>query len=102
MDTLIFIGKTAMIGLITGAIVGYLSKKISKLALFVIIMVFVLLQVVVYNGYIQIDWLYWKDTAVQVISNTELPSFSFKEIALRNLPFSIAGVIGFIWGFIKG
>lgn len=102
MDPIIFIAKTALIGLITGFIIGYLSKKISKLALFVIVLIVILSQVAIYNGYIQIDWLYWKDTAVQAIKSTKLPTSSLKEIALRNLPFSIAGLFGFIWGFVKG
>ena len=51
---------------------------------------------------LQVDWLYWKDTAVEAVKHAKIPSVSIKEIAMRNLPFSIGAIIGFIFGFSKG
>lgn len=101
-DTLIFILKIVGLGLLTGVIIGLIFKKVSKLLVFTIAIVLILAQLAVYNGYFQIDWLFWKDTAVEVVKNSQIPSSSIKEIAMRNLPFSIGAIIGFIFGFSKG
>ena len=102
MDVILFALKSGGIGLITGMAVGFISKKVSKIFVFFLGLAFILIQVAVYNGYIQVDWLSWKDTAVEMIKQTKLPTSSFLDIVLRNLPFSIAAIIGFIFGFKKG
>ncbi len=106
MDAIPFILKTIVIGLITGAVVGFLSKKVSKLIIFFALLIVVVLQVAAYKGYITIDWLSWKDTAVDVVKNSvkkaEIPTDSIKDIFMKNIPFSIAAIIGFIFGFKKG
>lgn len=102
MDIIIFILKSAGIGLLSGVAVGFISKKISKILVFFIALAFILVQVAIYNGYIQIDWLSWKDTALEAVKNTKLPTASIKDIILRNIPFSVAAVVGFIFGFKKG
>ena len=102
MDILLFILKSAGIGLLTGIAVGFVSKKISKIAVFFIAVAFIALQLAIYNGYIHIDWLSWKDTAVEVVRQTEIPTTTIIDILLRNLPFSIGAVVGFIFGFKKG
>ena len=105
-DALPFLLKTIGIGLVAGLIVGFLSKKVSKLAIFFALLIVVLLQVAAYKGYINIDWLSWKDTAVEVVKttvkNTDIPTESIKEILMKNVPFSIAAIIGFVFGFKKG
>lgn len=102
MDIIIFILKSAGIGLLSGVAVGFISKKISKILVFFIALAFILVQLAIYNGYIQIDWLSWKDTALDAVKNTKLPTTSIKNIILRNIPFSLAAVVGFIFGFKKG
>lgn len=105
-DALPFLLKTIAIGLIAGLVVGFLSKKVSKLAIFFALLIVVLLQVAAYKGYINIDWLSWKDTAVEVVKNTvkntEISTDSIKVILMKNVPFSIAAIIGFVFGFKKG
>ena len=102
MDGLIFALKSGGIGLLSGIVIGFISKKISKVMVFMIALAFVLLQIAIYNGYIQVDWLSWKDTAVAVVKQTKLPTASLQNIIMRNIPFSIAAIIGFIFGFKKG
>jgi uncharacterized membrane protein (Fun14 family) len=106
MEAIPFLLKTIGIGLVAGLVVGFLSKKVSKLIIFFAILIVVLLQVAAYKGYISIDWLSWKDTAVDVVKNTvkntEIPTDSIKNILMKNIPFSIAAIIGFIFGFKKG
>ncbi len=102
MDIILFALKTAGIGLLTGVAIGYLSKKISKLLIFLIALAFIFLQVAIYNNYIHVDWLSWKDTAVEVVKQTEIPTSSIRDIIFRNIPFSISALVGFIFGFKKG
>ena len=102
MDAILFVLKSGGIGLLSGVAVGFISKKVSKIAVFFLAVGFVLIQVAIYNGYIEIDWLSWKDTAVEAIKQTKLPTASMKDIVMRNIPFSIAALVGFIFGFKKG
>ncbi len=106
MEALPFILKTVVIGLVAGLVVGFLSKKVSKLIIFFALLIVVVLQVAAYKGYINIDWLSWKDTAVDVVKNTvknaNVSTDSIKDIFMKNVPFSIAAIIGFIFGFKKG
>jgi uncharacterized membrane protein (Fun14 family) len=106
MEAIPFFLKTIGIGLVAGLVVGFLSKKFSKLIIFFALLVVVLLQIATYKGYIDIDWLSWKDTAVNVVKNTvkntEIPTDSIKDILMKNIPFSVAAIIGFIFGFKKG
>ena len=99
MDAVLFAIKSGAIGLISGVAVGFISKKVSKILVFFLALAFILIQVAIYNGYLQIDWLSWKDTAVEVVKQTNIPTSSMIDIILRNLPFSIAALIGFIFGF---
>ena len=102
MEGLLFALKSGGIGLLSGIIIGFISKKISKIVVLLIALTFILLQVAVYNGYIQIDWLSWKDTAIEVVKQTKIPDVSLRNIIMRNIPFSVAAVIGFVFGFKKG
>ena len=102
MEVILFALKSGGIGLLSGVAVGFISKKVSKIMVFFIALAFILLQVAIYNGYIDVDWLSWKDTAVEVVKQTKLPTASIQDIVLRNIPFSIAALIGFVFGFKKG
>jgi len=102
IDSLIFALISGGIALISGIALGLISKKISKIFVFFLVLAFILIQVAIYNGYVQIDWLSWKDTALKVVEQTNMPTASMPDIILRNLPFSIAALVGFVFGFKKG
>jgi len=102
MDAIIFALKSGGIGLLSGIAVGFISKKVSKIMVFMIALAFILIQVAIYNGYISVDWLSWKDTAVEMAKRTKIPTASIQNIIMRNIPFSVAAIIGFIFGFKKG
>ena len=51
-DAIIFILKLVGIGLLTGVLLGFIFKKVSKMLVFIIAAVFILVQLAVYNGYI--------------------------------------------------
>ena len=102
MEGLLFALKSGGIGLLSGIVIGFISKKISKIVVLIIAVIFILLQIAIYNGYFHVDWLSWKDTAVEVVKQTNIPTGSLKSIIMRNIPFSVAAIIGFIFGFKKG
>jgi uncharacterized membrane protein (Fun14 family) len=102
MDAVIFALKSGGIGLLSGIAIGFISKKISKIMVFMIALAFIITQVAIYNGYISVDWLSWKDTAVEMAKQTKISTASIQNIILRNIPFSVAAIIGFIFGFKKG
>lgn len=102
MDAIIFALKSGGIGLLSGIAIGFISKKVSKVIVFMIAVAFILIQVAIYNGYLNIDWLTWKDTAVEMVKQTKIPTASLQSIIMRNIPFSVAAIIGFIFGFKKG
>ncbi len=101
-EQLLFILKSGGIGLLSGIVVGFISKKVSKILMFFLAIAFILIQIAIYNGYIHIDWLSWKDTAINAMKKTDISTTSLKEIFLRNIPFSITAIVGFIFGFKKG
>jgi uncharacterized membrane protein (Fun14 family) len=102
LEPILFALKSGGIGLLSGIAVGFISKKVSKIIVFFLAVGFILLQLAIYNGYIHIDWLTWKDKAVDVVQKADLTTGSIKEIILRNIPFSIGAIVGFIFGFKKG
>lgn len=102
MDAIIFALKSGGIGLLSGIAIGFISKKVSKVIVFMIAVAFILIQVAIYNGYLNIDWLTWKETAVEMVKQTKIPTASLQSIIMRNIPFSVAAIIGFIFGFKKG
>lgn len=102
MEILTFGLKTAGIGLLSGLMVGFISKKISKIAVIIIASIFILTQIAIFNGYIDIDWLSLKHSALEIVKKTDVPQIQIKEIFLRNIPFSISAFVGFLIGFKKG
>ena len=101
-DQIFFILKSAGIGLLSGIVVGFISKKVSIILVFFLAVAFVLLQIAIYNGYIHVDWLSLKETALNAVKNADISTTSLKVIILRNLPFSIVAIAGFIFGLKKG
>lgn len=102
MDELSFILKSGAIGLLSGIVVGFISKKISKVIVFFIAVVFILIQVAVYNGYFQFDWILWGHKAIDLVKDTEIPTSSIEKLIYRNALFAVGSIIGFLFGFKKG
>ena len=80
MDAIIFALKSGGIGLLSGIAIGFISKKVSKVIVFMIAVAFILIQVAIYNGYLNIDWLTWKETAVEMVKQTKIPTASLQSI----------------------
>jgi len=102
MEEIIFALKSGGIGLISGIAVGFISKKVSKILVFFVAVAFILIQIAIYNGYFEVDWLSWGNKAVDLVKDADIPTNSLKELFVRNAPFAIAALIGFIFGFKRG
>ena len=94
--------KTAVIGFIGGLVIGFVSKKITKIFVILLIIGLVLFQLSVFNGYLQIDWITWKDTAEHLYAQNTSSIKSVKQIVIGNLPFFVSAIAGFFIGFKKG
>lgn len=54
-------------GAVMGYTSGYATKKIGKAAAFVVGLGFIILQSLAVAGYIEIDWMKIKDSAIQTV-----------------------------------
>jgi uncharacterized membrane protein (Fun14 family) len=91
-------------GGMAGAVVGYAAKKIAKLTAILLGLLFILLQVLAYNGYISINWGAVQDSAHEVWADPSGVTLADRAWAMltANLPFGGAFVAGFLLGFKLG
>jgi uncharacterized membrane protein (Fun14 family) len=91
-------------GGVAGAAVGYAAKKLTKLAAFVLGGVFILLQILVYVGFIEVHWEQVQRTAETVWKDPAGLTLADKAwgIVSANLPFGGGFIAGFALGFKLG
>lgn len=91
-------------GGIAGAIVGYTAKKLTKLAAILLALVFILIQVLAYQGWIQVEWTAVEESAKGVWVDDTGVTLADRAWAVltANLPFGGAFVAGFALGFKLG
>jgi uncharacterized membrane protein (Fun14 family) len=99
-------GPAAALGFggVAGAIVGYTAKKAAKLVAIALGCVFILMQVLVYKGFISVDWTAVQGSAESVWtddSGRTLADHAW-EIIAANLPFGGGFAAGFALGFKIG
>jgi len=94
--------KTALMGAAIGFILGYLSKKVSKVLIVVVILLVVLVELGIYDGMIQIDWLTYKPIVDGALQEGKETILGFKDYIIDNLAFFVSLGVGFIIGFSKG
>jgi uncharacterized membrane protein (Fun14 family) len=87
-----------------GLVVGYAAKKITKLVAVVLGLLFILLQVLVYNDLITVNWSGVQHTAQQVWTDPHGVTLADRlwGILTANLPFGGGFVTGFALGFKLG
>ncbi len=91
-------------GGVAGVVVGYAAKKMTKLAALLLGLLFILLQVLAYEGFITINWAavqhgaetVWRDPHGMTLAD------HLWEIVTANLPFGGGFVAGFAVGFKLG
>lgn len=101
-ENILFLIKTSIFGFVTGFIIGYAFKKVSKI--FVIIIGFILigLQLLVYNGIININWTIIESSTKIIFADQYCSLEKVKSILLVNLPLAGGAGIGFLLGLKKG
>ncbi len=98
----LFYLKTGGLGFITGFVIGYAFKKISKFIVIIMGLILIGVQLLVYNGIISINWTIIESSAEDIFANQEWSLEKLKSILLVNLPFAGAAGIGFLLGLKKG
>lgn len=91
-------------GGVAGAIVGYTAKKITKLAALLLGAVFILLQVLVYKGYLTVNWTAVQSTAEEVWRDPQGVTLADRawRVLAANVPFGGGFAAGFALGFKLG
>jgi uncharacterized membrane protein (Fun14 family) len=91
-------------GGVAGAVVGYTAKKATKIVAIALGCVFILLQVLVYEGFISVDWTAVQGTAEKVWIDQGGRTLADRawDIISANLPFGGGFAAGFALGFKVG
>ena len=91
-------------GGVAGAMVGYTAKKMTKLAALVLGSVFIVVQILVYLGFIEVHWEAVQSTAETVWRDPRGLTLADRawNVLAANLPFGGGFVAGFALGFKLG
>ena len=91
-------------GGVAGLVVGYAAKKATKLLALLLGSIFILVQVLVYLGWIEVNWDAVQTTAVDVWQDPEGTTLADHawQIISANLPFGAGFGMGFAAGFKLG
>lgn len=91
-------------GGVAGAVVGYASKKVTKLVALALGLMFIAIQALVYMQYITVDWRAVQDSAEQVWTDPQGVTLAEHawQILSANLPFGAGFATGFAIGFKLG
>jgi uncharacterized membrane protein (Fun14 family) len=95
-----FISEAAFFGVI-GFAVGYASRKIVKLGLILLALLFVAVQSLSYAGVIQVDWQRGLDLLNRFVLNIQ-EGQSAGEILKNRIPTAATLMAGYLIGFRKG
>jgi uncharacterized membrane protein (Fun14 family) len=99
-------GPAAALGFggVAGAIVGYTAKKVTKLAAILLGCLFILIQVLVYVGFITVDWTVVQGAAEGMWTDASGHTLADRawHVLTANLPFGGGFVAGFALGFKMG
>lgn len=91
-------------GGVAGLIVGYTAKKITKLAALLLGALFILIQILVYEGFITVNWTAVQTTAEGVWKDPHGVTLADRawHALTANLPFGGGFAAGFALGFKLG
>ena len=99
-------GWTGSLGFggVAGVVVGYTAKKVTKLVALGLGLTFILLQVLVYEGFIAVDWGAVQNSAETLWRDPQGITLADRtwQILSANLPFGGGFVAGFAIGFKLG
>jgi len=99
-------GQVSALGFggVAGAAVGYTAKKVTKLLALLLGLTFILVQLLVYAGFISVNWQAVESSAHTVWSGPDGVTLADKAwtILRQQLPFGAAFAVGFALGFKLG
>ena len=99
-------GPAAALGFggVAGAVVGYTAKKITKLVAIILGVVFIVVQLLVYLGYVSVNWQAVESGAQSVWTSPDGTTLADKawSVLRTQLPFGGGFVAGFALGFKMG
>ena len=104
LDTLAPYVSQLTFGGVAGFASGFALKKIGKLAAIALGLLFISVQILVYYGVIEVDWLRVQETINPLLSPDSLDRGwrSLTELLTSNVPFAAAFIPGFLIGFQRG
>ncbi len=88
-------------GGLAGLVVGYTAKKLTKLAALLLGALFIALQLLVYFGFVTVDWGAVEEAAKPALADETLRNQAW-EVLTGNLPFAGGFGVGFAIGFKGG
>jgi uncharacterized membrane protein (Fun14 family) len=91
-------------GGVAGAVVGYASKKVTKLVALALGLVFIVIQALVYLQVITVDWRLVQTGAERVWTDPHGVTLASRawDVLSANLPFGAGFATGFAIGFKVG
>jgi uncharacterized membrane protein (Fun14 family) len=91
-------------GGLAGAAVGYAAKKMTKLLALLLGLLFIAIQLLAYNGFLQVDWAALQTSAEQAVNSEDGRGLAERawQMLTSNLPWSGGFVAGFAIGFKLG
>jgi uncharacterized membrane protein (Fun14 family) len=91
-------------GAIAGFLAGYALKKVGKVLALVLGLLFVVLQILAYYGFVTINWLEVQERVNPLIENESLNALwrSLLNILTYNITFAAAFIPGLILGLRRG
>lgn len=101
-SVLAWLGTGVGFGLVSGWAVGYALKKVALFAAFIVGVVFIIIQLMVVNRLVTVDWnavATFFGHASRAVSG---PHASWWNVLLSNFPYAGSFGVGFFLGFRKG
>ncbi|MBM3464158.1 MAG: hypothetical protein FJX76_18840 [Armatimonadetes bacterium] len=97
-----YVGTNVGLGLVSGWAVGFTLKKIAKLAAILLGISFVLIQILVVNKFLAINWPGLAAAFAQISKKSTAQSPHWWSLLLYNFPYAGSFAVGFFLGFKKG
>ena len=102
----LFQGPAAALGFggVAGAVVGYTAKKVTKLVALILGGLFIIIQFLVYQGYLTVDWDAVEKSAQGIWQGPDGSTLADRAWSMlrTQLPFGAGFAAGFALGFKMG
>lgn len=91
-------------GGLTGAVVGYAAKKLTKMLALLLGLLFIAIQLLAYKGLVHVDWVAVQSTAEYALQGEDGRTAAQQawHVISNNVPWGGGFVAGFVIGFKLG